>query len=111
VNNSLPHLAVFAEQVLEIAGFSLGGEAVHKEVVSRVDRFVDGIVAAGAVRLRVGGRVFIDTYSQLCGCERVRSKVVSQGADMRAREERERGEEKEICSNKWHYSRAICITV
>lgn len=45
----LSHLAVFAEQVFQIAGFSLGGKAVHKEVVSRVDRFDVCIVAARAV--------------------------------------------------------------
>lgn len=41
-----PHLAVFAEQVLEIVRLRLGGQAVYKEVVSRIDRFVDGGVAA-----------------------------------------------------------------
>lgn len=35
------HLAVFAEQVLEVALFSLGCKAVDKEVVTGVDALVD----------------------------------------------------------------------
>jgi hypothetical protein len=51
------HLAVFAEQVLEVALLSLGCKAVNKEVVAGVDALVD--VGADDKRILLSWRVSV----------------------------------------------------